>query len=229
MDVFLRPVEDEVKELWDDEVQTRDAAMNSIFKPCPSCNEDTHSCRVIGKTAYLVKGFRLASGFGSNFCKKVIDNDGNNVGLKSYDYHILMQRLLPDMENAEIHFNTQCILHDDLQSSCLLNSSSSSAQIINCESVQVSCSENYLSNTNIIVRPCLGGILEIIVISIHLSLSRVLEVLLQQGLSVEGCYSAKVNGRLIHTIKSEVDDMSKYIDPSELQQNLYVMFSTTSE
>ena len=42
----------------------------------------------------FVKGVRLPDGFSSNFSKKVTDNDGNIVGLKSYDCHILMQHLL---------------------------------------------------------------------------------------------------------------------------------------
>lgn len=55
---------------------------------------------------------------------------------------------------------------------------------------------------SIVVRPFLGGIE--IVISICLPLSRVLEVLLEEGLNIVGCSSTKVNGRLIHTIQSEV-------------------------
>lgn len=64
-----------------------------------------------------------------------------------------------------------------------------------------SSSENYFLNS-VIVRYCLGG-LEI-VISVRLPLSRVLEVLLEEGLSIMGCSSTQVNGRLIHTIQSEV-------------------------
>ncbi|GKA56355.1 reverse transcriptase domain-containing protein, partial [Tanacetum coccineum] len=37
---------------------------------------------------------KLPDGFGSNFKHKVIDNDSNITGLKSHDYHIMMQRLL---------------------------------------------------------------------------------------------------------------------------------------
>ncbi|KAD5318213.1 hypothetical protein E3N88_18159 [Mikania micrantha] len=42
----------------------------------------------------FIKGVRLPDGFGSNFKNKV-SNDSNIIGLKSHDYHILMQRLLP--------------------------------------------------------------------------------------------------------------------------------------
>ncbi|KAF4391827.1 hypothetical protein F8388_017422 [Cannabis sativa] len=100
------------------------------------------------------------------------------------------------------------VRRDDLKSSCFLNSSITH-QNIDCEissNVQNCKSQNYnllVNINNIIVRPCLGGILEI-VISSHLPLSKVLQVLLQQGLSIEECYSTKVNGRLIHTLKSEV-------------------------
>ena len=43
----------------------------------------------------FIKGVRLPDGFGSNFKKKVLDNNTDIMGLKSHDYHILMQRLLP--------------------------------------------------------------------------------------------------------------------------------------
>ncbi|XP_060962267.1 uncharacterized protein LOC133032365 [Cannabis sativa] len=80
MDVFLRPLVDELKELWVDGVDTRDCTTNTMFKlraallwtvndfpapsslsgwsgqgykACPTCNEDTTSIRVIGKTSYV--------------------------------------------------------------------------------------------------------------------------------------------------------------------------------
>ena len=37
----------------------------------------------------------MSDGSGSNISKKVVDNDTNIIGLKSHDYHILMQRLIP--------------------------------------------------------------------------------------------------------------------------------------
>ncbi|KAL5569773.1 hypothetical protein UlMin_026348 [Ulmus minor] len=81
MDVFLRPLIDELKELWVHGLDTRDTAYeNGVFRmraallwtindfparsslsgwsgqgyrACPTCNEDTPSMRVIGKTAYF--------------------------------------------------------------------------------------------------------------------------------------------------------------------------------
>ena len=80
MDVFLRPLVDELKELWENGVDTRDSVTNTVFKmraallwtvndfparsylsgwsgqgykACPTCNEDTTSVRVIGKTSYV--------------------------------------------------------------------------------------------------------------------------------------------------------------------------------
>ncbi|XP_060970010.1 uncharacterized protein LOC133037176 [Cannabis sativa] len=80
MDIFLRPLVDELKELWNNGVPTRDNSTNSMFtmraallwtvndfparsslsgwsgqgyKACPTCNEDTTSIRVIGKTSYV--------------------------------------------------------------------------------------------------------------------------------------------------------------------------------
>ncbi|KAL2465528.1 Uncharacterized protein Adt_41379 [Abeliophyllum distichum] len=81
MDVFLRPLVDELKELWTSGIDTRDVSNNNcIFRmrvallwtvsdfparsslsgwsgqgydACPTCNEETPSTRVIGKTAYV--------------------------------------------------------------------------------------------------------------------------------------------------------------------------------
>nr|GEX11928.1 hypothetical protein [Tanacetum cinerariifolium] len=49
----------------------------------------------IKKFCHFIKGVKLPDGFGYNFKHKVTDNDTNIMGLKSYDYHIMMQRLLP--------------------------------------------------------------------------------------------------------------------------------------
>ena len=88
MDVFLRPLVDELKELWINGVETRDGRNNNMFKmhaallwtvndfparsslsgwsgqgykACPTCNEDTSSIRVIGKTSYVGHRRFLAS------------------------------------------------------------------------------------------------------------------------------------------------------------------------
>ncbi|KAL5573640.1 hypothetical protein UlMin_023237 [Ulmus minor] len=81
MDVFLRPLIEELKELWENGIDTRNAgndrkvfkmraallwtvndfpARSSLsgwsgqgYKACPTCNENTPSMRVIGKTAYF--------------------------------------------------------------------------------------------------------------------------------------------------------------------------------
>ncbi|GJY73554.1 hypothetical protein Tco_0477985 [Tanacetum coccineum] len=46
------------------------------------------------KFCQYIKGVKLPDGFGSCFKHKVTDNDTNITGLKSYDCHIMMQRLL---------------------------------------------------------------------------------------------------------------------------------------
>ncbi|XP_035845327.1 uncharacterized protein LOC118491566 [Helianthus annuus] len=80
MDVFLRPLVDELKQLWQTGVRTKDAATNIYFTmkaallwtindfparsslsgwsrqgymACPTCNQDTPSIRVTGKCAYV--------------------------------------------------------------------------------------------------------------------------------------------------------------------------------
>lgn len=80
MDVFLRPLVEELKQLWHTGVRTKDVLTNQFFnmkavllwtindfparsslsgwsgqgyKACPTCNEDTPSCRVTNKIAYV--------------------------------------------------------------------------------------------------------------------------------------------------------------------------------
>lgn len=80
MDVFLRPLVDELKELWSRGAPTRDTVDNRLFrmraallftinnfparshlsdwsgqgyKACPTCNKDTPSMLVCGKTVYV--------------------------------------------------------------------------------------------------------------------------------------------------------------------------------
>ncbi|KAK1423448.1 hypothetical protein QVD17_18751 [Tagetes erecta] len=80
IDVFLRPLVDELKELWTEGVQVRDASTDTVFtmhaallwtindyparsslsgwsgqgyKACPTCNVDTPSCPVTSKIAFV--------------------------------------------------------------------------------------------------------------------------------------------------------------------------------
>ncbi|KAB2596596.1 hypothetical protein D8674_032046 [Pyrus ussuriensis x Pyrus communis] len=73
------------------------------------------------------------------------------------------------------------------------------------------------------VHPCLAGV-EIVVSTDGSAeqfflLSRMLKILLGQGLSVISCATAQVNKRLVYTIQSEVSDPT-CIDFSGLQQTL---------
>ena len=89
MDIFLRPLVDELKELWESGLDTRDTAndnqvfrmraallwkindflaMSSLsrwigqgYKTCPTCNEDTPSMRVVRKIALLWSSTFLAN------------------------------------------------------------------------------------------------------------------------------------------------------------------------
>ncbi|GJT90508.1 uncharacterized protein Tco_1079353 [Tanacetum coccineum] len=53
----------------------------------------------------FIKGVKLPDGFGSNFKPKVTDNDNNIIGMKSHDYHIMIQRLLPARAQAYLDSN----------------------------------------------------------------------------------------------------------------------------
>ncbi|XP_076942933.1 uncharacterized protein LOC143612978 [Bidens hawaiensis] len=63
-----------------------------------TADEREHFCE-------FIRGVRLPDGFGSNFKNKVLSNNSNIIGLKSHDYHILMQRLLPIAVRAGLPAN----------------------------------------------------------------------------------------------------------------------------
>lgn len=60
----------------------------------------------------FIRGVRLPDGFGSNFKHKVLSNNSNIIGLKSHDYHILMQRLLPVRVSACLPTNVSTSIID---------------------------------------------------------------------------------------------------------------------
>nr|GFB28964.1 hypothetical protein [Tanacetum cinerariifolium] len=70
IDVYLRPLIDDLKDLW----------------ACPGDRK---------KFSQFIKGVKQPDGFRSNFKHKVSDYDTNITSLKSHDCHIMMQRLLP--------------------------------------------------------------------------------------------------------------------------------------
>ncbi|OUZ99462.1 Myc-type [Macleaya cordata] len=72
------------------------------------------------------------------------------------------------------------------------------------------------------VRPSFSGVEVVISTSFSdglMPLSRVLQALLEDGLTVVGCFSTRENERSLHTIQSEVSDL-RGINTMELQQKL---------
>ncbi|KAK9147634.1 hypothetical protein Scep_006391 [Stephania cephalantha] len=116
---------------------------------------------------------------------------------------------------------------DRLIKICRRNNNSSSS------SSSSSCSEN--DNINVIVQPSRVGIEVVISTNLRvrsmLPLSSVLELLLEEGLSVVSCVSSNANETSVHNIQSEVRNTHQAnIEMSELQQKLMnlVMVSSAS-
>ncbi|XP_031260645.1 transcription factor bHLH118-like [Pistacia vera] len=91
-------------------------------------------------------------------------------------------------------------------------------------------SSNRLTNSSVTVSPYCGGV-DIVINSVlreeGLILSRVLEVVLEEGLDVTRCVSTQTDDGFFHNIQSEVEDLTG-IDLSELQQKLNDVIVSTS-
>ncbi|CAN6879735.1 unnamed protein product [Brassica oleracea var. botrytis] len=75
------------------------------------------------------------------------------------------------------------------------------------------------NSNHVVIRPCLVGV-EIVFSVLQTPLSSVLHVLSEHGLYVLSCFSSNVNGRLIHTLQAEVDDLA-LVDFADL--NIYLL------
>ncbi|CAN1158981.1 Transcription factor bHLH120 [Linum perenne] len=105
---------------------------------------------------------------------------------------------------------------DELKS----NSTISKTSYTNDEASSSSRTTTY-GSVVVLVQPCLIG-MEVMINGNgddHHQLSRVLKLLMEQGLNVVTFDSVRVNDRLIHTIQSEVSD-SSCIDAAEIQRLL---------
>ncbi|KAL5817725.1 hypothetical protein ACOSQ3_026103 [Xanthoceras sorbifolium] len=92
--------------------------------------------------------------------------------------------------------------------------SSSSTSSTTCTASEY-CAPSHEEDT-VTVRPCLAGV-EVVVSTV--SLSRVLQVLIGQGISIVNCVSTRINEKLLHTLECEVSG-GRSVDLFELQQKL---------
>ncbi|KAK9914152.1 hypothetical protein M0R45_037946 [Rubus argutus] len=82
------------------------------------------------------------------------------------------------------------------------------------------------------VHPCFGGVEIVVSCGFRedglpfISISKVLEMLLEQGLTVVSCVSSNVNERLLHIIQSEVNDVES-LELSGLEQKLAEVLPTS--
>lgn len=92
------------------------------------------------------------------------------------------------------------------------------------------CSNKY-SSSSVALQPYPGGVeitFDSDLMGRDFPLSRVLQVLLEEGISVINCVSTRVNERLFHSVQTEVNDpTSLYL--SELWQKLTLLVSSTSD
>ncbi|XP_008226957.1 PREDICTED: uncharacterized protein LOC103326503 [Prunus mume] len=142
LDVYLRSLVDELKELWENGIQTYDKMSESTFNmhaavmwtindfpaygnlsrwsthgrlACPVCNEDTSYTRLRVKSKDTLKarldlqnmnirknlqmklndGNKLDKPPANQYITNVIVDEGKISGLKSHDFHVLMQHVLP--------------------------------------------------------------------------------------------------------------------------------------
>ncbi|GMI99561.1 hypothetical protein HRI_003625400 [Hibiscus trionum] len=87
---------------------------------------------------------------------------------------------------------------------------------------KLSDSSVYDLTSSAVVRQSLDGVEVVISTGVGaraLTLSRVLKLLVEEGLGVVSCVSTRIDGGLIHTIQSEVTDLT-LIDVPRLQQKL---------
>ncbi|KAI5563390.1 hypothetical protein BDE02_15G115000 [Populus trichocarpa] len=90
---------------------------------------------------------------------------------------------------------------------------------------------NKSSSSSVALQPYPGGIeitFDSDLMGRDLPLSRVLQVLLEEGISVINCVSTKVNERLFHSVQTEVNDPT-CLNLSELWQKLTLVVSSTSD
>ncbi|XP_057471190.1 transcription factor bHLH118-like isoform X2 [Actinidia eriantha] len=79
-------------------------------------------------------------------------------------------------------------------------------------------SKNCLPNS-VTVSPCYGGVEILVTSEKGFALSTIFRLLVDEGIAAVNYFSTEVNGRLFHTIRSEISDQM-YVDLSRLQQKL---------
>ncbi|XP_060186724.1 uncharacterized protein LOC132616141 isoform X2 [Lycium barbarum] len=107
IDVYLQPLIDELKELWDG-VQTFDALSTETFKMRAALMWTISDFPGYG----ILSGWSTYDGYSSNISRCVDVNQRRLFGLKSHDCHILMQQLLPIALRNALHGLVSAVIAD---------------------------------------------------------------------------------------------------------------------
>ncbi|XP_060675854.1 transcription factor bHLH120-like [Ziziphus jujuba] len=249
--ICFSSISHEQKSIPEDLIRTTHASVVQFEDGTSSCNTFRSSCSnniIIGKDWRSRKLLATNLDDKNSYCGKSSFSDGNNKKAIHRDvererrkqmaaHFSLLRSLIPyeflrgkrstsDQMNEAVNYIKHLQMRiqglvsrrDELKKLCNLNSLGTGNGSLN------KCSRSWVS-----VQPCFAGI-QIVVssssfIGENFPLTRILQLLLGEGLDLVSCITTKVNERLLYTIQSEVSDPTS-TNFSQLQKNLMEAISS---